>query len=266
MPWIESHDVLPTHPKTAKLARRLGVSKPAAVGHLHFLWWWCITHRPEGVLHGLDADDIAEACGWDGDSADLIDALFTSGWLDDDGEALVVHDWWEHAGQTIARRDKATQEQRESGRRGAHRRWCVKEQKPIPNCALCASDEGEPKGADAPPNGVPNGVPLGSDGYRNRNRDKNNPKPSNKAKRATQLPDDWQPNPKHVELASEAGLDLDVETVQFRDHHTAKGSTFKDWDAAFRTWLRNAVEFGRGRRPPRKQLDNVVKFAEGGRF
>lgn len=38
-------------------------------------------------------------------------------------------------------------------------------------------------------------------------------------------------------------LDLGEQRDAFADYHTAKGSTFKDWDAAFRTWCRNAVKF-----------------------
>ena len=30
----------------------------------------------------------------------------------------------------------------------------------------------------------------------------------------------------------------------FRDHHTAKGSLMKDWDAAWRTWCKNDQKFG----------------------
>lgn len=30
----------------------------------------------------------------------------------------------------------------------------------------------------------------------------------------------------------------------FRDHHTARGTTRKDWDATWRTWVRNALKFG----------------------
>jgi hypothetical protein len=62
-------------------------------------------------------------------------------------------------------------------------------------------------------------------------------------KRATQLPDGWEPTDKHRDLARELKVDPDHEAEQFRDHHTAKGTTFKDWDAAFRTWLRNAVKW-----------------------
>jgi len=39
------------------------------------------------------------------------------------------------------------------------------------------------------------------------------------------------------------GLDLESELEAFRDHHLSKGSSFKDWDAAFRTWARNASKW-----------------------
>ena len=44
-------------------------------------------------------------------------------------------------------------------------------------------------------------------------------------------------------LAKSYGLNPHKELAAFRDHHVAKGSVFRDWQAAFRTWLRNAVKF-----------------------
>lgn len=38
-------------------------------------------------------------------------------------------------------------------------------------------------------------------------------------------------------------VDLERETEQFLDHHRAKGSKFKDWTAAWRTWMRNAQKW-----------------------
>ncbi len=63
-------------------------------------------------------------------------------------------------------------------------------------------------------------------------------------RRATQLPNGWQPSEKHAVLASELGVDLDTEAEKFTDHALANGKTFKDWEAGFRTWLRNSVRFG----------------------
>lgn len=64
------------------------------------------------------------------------------------------------------------------------------------------------------------------------------------AKRASQLPDTLAPNDKHREIAAERGLNLAAEFEKFSDHHRAKGSTFKDWDAALRNWLRNSRGYG----------------------
>lgn len=62
-------------------------------------------------------------------------------------------------------------------------------------------------------------------------------------KRATQLPADWKPNETHLEIAKEYGLDPAYELRAFRDHHEAKGTTYKSWDAAFRTWLNKSKSF-----------------------
>lgn len=82
------------------------------------------------------------------------------------------------------------------------------------------------------------------------------------AKRATQLPSDWQPNDRHREMAVQDGLDLNREAQQFKDHALANGKTYKDWDAAFRTWLTNSAKWGnRGSvRPP--QPPRVLRHAQ----
>jgi hypothetical protein len=51
-------------------------------------------------------------------------------------------------------------------------------------------------------------------------------------------------------MAAQLELHLDRELEQFTDYHDAKGSAFKDWDASFRTWLRNAAKWGKSRRNP----------------
>jgi hypothetical protein len=68
---------------------------------------------------------------------------------------------------------------------------------------------------------------------------------NNIAKKATRMPADWQPDKKTVtEWPTKwPTLSLNAELEAFTDHHTAKGSTFKDWDAAFRSWCRNAVKW-----------------------
>src|SRR5690606_13003265 len=67
------------------------------------------------------------------------------------------------------------------------------------------------------------------------------------SKKGTSLADDYQPNQQHQDLANQLGVNLQAEFQQFVDYHTAKGSRFKCWDAALRTWIRNAAQFQRGR-------------------
>src|SRR5690606_1959505 len=67
------------------------------------------------------------------------------------------------------------------------------------------------------------------------------------AKRATQLPDDFEPNETNRRVAAEHGVSIHDQLPQFRDHHRAKGSTMKDWHAALNSWLRNARKFDQGR-------------------
>lgn len=78
-------------------------------------------------------------------------------------------------------------------------------------------------------------------------------KPS-RAKPKRPLPADFRPSPAHFDLARDLGVDLRHEGPQFTDYHTAKGSTFANWDAALNTWIRNAAKFaernGRGRPAP----------------
>ncbi len=63
---------------------------------------------------------------------------------------------------------------------------------------------------------------------------------------AHRMPPDWAPRQQELDKAAAMHVQVPVELERFRDHHTAKGSTFVDWDAAFRTWLGNAARFANG--------------------
>jgi hypothetical protein len=63
---------------------------------------------------------------------------------------------------------------------------------------------------------------------------------------AHRLPPDWAPRQQELDKASAMCLQVALEIERFRDHHTAKGTEYVDWDAAFRTWLGNTVRFANG--------------------
>jgi len=77
------------------------------------------------------------------------------------------------------------------------------------------------------------------------------PKTSKSFGRASALPENFAPNDVHIELAQQERIDLAYEFPKFCDYHAAKGSVMKDWNAALRTWIRNASQFRKpGQSPP----------------
>ena len=78
------------HPKTVKLTRRLGLE---GVRSLQILWLWAAQNRPDGVLSGMDAEDIEIAAKWDGEATALCDTLEDLGWLDKKEDVYMLHDW-----------------------------------------------------------------------------------------------------------------------------------------------------------------------------
>jgi hypothetical protein len=116
MMYIPSHAALGNHPKLRRLARTLAVSRPAAVGHLHYLWWWSQEYAPDGDLsyQRYTAEDIADAAMWEGDAYTFVDALKTSGFVDDEDGRLLLHDWAEYGGKIV--QDLAKDRERKRGK------------------------------------------------------------------------------------------------------------------------------------------------------
>ncbi len=82
------------------------------------------------------------------------------------------------------------------------------------------------------------------------------PKPA----RWRRVPADWNPNDGHAELARQLQVAIATELPKFRDYEFRDPKS--DADAAFRTWLRNASEFGsRGRQQARPQSAVSVALA-----
>ncbi len=116
------------------------------------------------------------------------------------------------------------------------------------------------KPSEEPPEEPP-GPPLGSpphDGalFGMPDQETDNDHASKQPKRATRLDPDWQPPADAWAFGGGLGLtDAEVsdQLDRFRDHWTAESgqrATKRDWNAAFRNWLRKAPDF-RGRGPGR---------------
>lgn len=114
MAWIEIHQEIGCHPKTRKLARRLDVSIPTAVGHLHLLWHWAMDFAEDGNLAGFDSWELADAAMWEGDADEFGDALRAVGFIDDTDQGPVIHDWHDYAGKLIQRRREDAERKRKA--------------------------------------------------------------------------------------------------------------------------------------------------------
>jgi len=66
----------------------------------------------------------------------------------------------------------------------------------------------------------------------------------------TSAPDVFEISESLKEWASKVcpNIRLDEETEKMLDHHRARGDCFRDWDAAWRKWMRNAAEWGLARK------------------
>ena len=124
MAWIELHENLPTHKKTRRFARLLGLSVPQeipqAVGYLCVFWLWSMGNATNGTLNGFDAQDVADAAGWTGEPEAFLSAMQESGFIDVDEDGLKIHDWMDYAGRYLEYKEKAErakQKNRERQRR-----------------------------------------------------------------------------------------------------------------------------------------------------
>ena len=78
------------HPKIVKLRRKLGAD---GVLGIVALWTFAGEQRTDGVLHGMDADDIAIAADYAGDSSAFVEVLTELRLLDRHGNDWEIHDW-----------------------------------------------------------------------------------------------------------------------------------------------------------------------------
>lgn len=104
------------HPKTIKLTRKGGLE---AVRSLQILWCFCAQERTDGILSGMDIDDIEIAADWRGEPGRLIELLLNGNWLEhlQDG-TYALHGWEER--QAYVSKKKLREEQ---ARAAAETRW-----------------------------------------------------------------------------------------------------------------------------------------------
>lgn len=84
------------------------------------------------------------------------------------------------------------------------------------------------------------------------------------------IPANWVPSDRNISDAQDrqfSAQEIEDEADRFRNHHIARDTRFRDWDAAWRTWLANSRKFARsgmagkaapGGRGPGRSLASIV--------
>jgi hypothetical protein len=122
------------------------------------------------------------------------------------------------------------------------------------------SEEPNEKPTEEPSEGTPAKSRPGGSGVR-------------RGKRRTAIPSDYTITAAHLEFADAHGWASSRahdEFEKFSDHHRARGNAFVDWDAAWRTWVRNGIKFdgerpqrGRARGNAQTVVDGALSYANG---
>jgi len=133
-----------THHKTRKLRRKLGAD---AVLGLIDIFSYAAKVRPDGVLHGLDADDLEDIACWNGGAGELVAMFCEIGFLECDSDGIyTIHDWEEHnpwAAGAKERSDAASK----AGKASAAKRAAKKEQQSQPDSNGTSTDGQRPVGS-----------------------------------------------------------------------------------------------------------------------
>lgn len=231
------------HPKTLDLASRLDISLPQAIGHLELLWAFVAQKTPHGNVGKWPDGAIARSAHWTGDATAFVTALVEAGFIDrHQSHRLVVHDWHEHAPRWVTSKIMRAGES-----------FCTSDPQVIDEIdstnecsADCSADYSQDCCEHSKPSLVKSSQDKGSQGKSGECADAPAGKPAPKPKRARTIPDDFQPNDGHREMAAKLGVSLPDEFAKFCDHFKATGKPLKDWDSALNNWIRRSKEFQRG--------------------
>lgn len=108
------------HPKTVKLSRKGGLE---AVRSLQILWCFCAQERTDGILSGMDIDDIEIAADWQGEPGRLVDLLLTGNWLERlDDSTYALHGWEERQAYVSKAENRKAQAKAAAEKRWRHKR------------------------------------------------------------------------------------------------------------------------------------------------
>jgi|GEM_PF-710869 len=98
--WIKMRADLHTHPKVVRMSSALKADRLRIVGGLHSAWCLFDVHSVDGYLDGYSPETLDDLIGFPG----FARAMIAVGWLEDEGDNLVMPRFDAHNGQSAKRR------------------------------------------------------------------------------------------------------------------------------------------------------------------
>ena len=137
------------------LAKRLGITVPEVIGHVHLLWWWALDYCKDGYITRY-RDYIPMAAQWEGDGEEFTKALIEFGWVDEIDDELIIHDWMEWTGklETVRQADRERKRKARSSansKNSANREWEFEPRDDlVPNKPTSKMSDGRPEDIHSP--------------------------------------------------------------------------------------------------------------------
>jgi hypothetical protein len=233
MPWAKVDDQFTDHVKVVGLSL-------AARG----MWLCGLVYAARRSTDGFIPASIPQREAAGEDAAPYVQELLDAGLWDRADGGYQIHDYLKYnpsKADTTAKREAISAARSDAGKRGADNRWhgnddCTDDGKPMANGIANVSQTDGPVPVPLPVTPkARNPVPVDSAAKP--------PKPKRQ-----QVPADWQPDKDGVTFAQSKGVaEIVTEVERFRDFHRAKGNTFLDIPAAWRTWCGNYREYNRSK-------------------
>lgn len=248
--WIKFEISTPDKPEVWMMANSLGIDPDAVVGKLLRVWGWFDQQTEDGNAPTVSKMLLDRLVGVSGFCQCVIDA----GWMMDDGSILTLPNFDRHNGKTA--KNRATTAKRVAS---------------FKSRSLKSNDTAN---AEVTPSPSPKEEKRREENIVLKNITPSAPSatPKKKTKSGSRLPDDWRPTQEHVDAAMMLNPDYSREWFsatahKFRDYwvaKTGKDATKADWLATWRNWVRNDLEFNRGKNnaKPQKLDDNNTDWVD----
>lgn len=251
MPWFKVDDGFHGHPKVVDLTLE-------AIGLWTLAGSWCASYLTDGEITERAMTRL-------GGSASTASELVDAGLWVECADGFQFRDWEEY------QPSKEQVQAERAASRARVQKWRAKK-KGVAGDDDRTNDVGNSVG-NAVTNGVGDGVsteevhlprpyplplPYPLPNPSSSNEEDSLVRPKRKAPE-TPLPPDWIPSESALKYATENGIDIQHEAMQFRNHAAANDRRQRNWDAAFRTWLGNAKKWSR---PQQSQMTAADRNAQ----